>query len=267
MGLHGGIFYIGLRRWVYEQAVHGAEASEHDEVYIADRVHGYLLSAREVCMRPRRRTAPKREEHDMALTINHFSIRTDDLDACRRFYADVLGLTVGPRPAFPFPGLWMYRGDHGDVANAVVHIIGTDRTVEQGLDGYLGERDETKLRGTGAIDHVAFFADGLATMLDHLRPSGVAVPPAHGPEHRAASGVPRRSERRRDRAQLSRRPRSPRPPPERSVDGPHPRRRRLARRPPGRQPARARRTRRPRAREGGRLARRSRRRHRHARAR
>lgn len=108
----------------------------------------------------------------MGLTINHFSIRTTDLEASRRFYADVLGLTVGPRPAFPFPGLWMYRGDHGDVANAVVHIIGTDRTEEKGLDGYLGERDET-LHGTGTIDHVAFFADGLSTMLAHLQSSGV----------------------------------------------------------------------------------------------
>ncbi len=108
----------------------------------------------------------------MGLTINHFSIRTTDLEASRRFYADVLGLTVGPRPAFPFPGLWMYRGDHGNVANAVVHIIGTDRTEEKGLDGYLGERDET-LRGTGTIDHVAFFADGLSTMLAHLQSSGV----------------------------------------------------------------------------------------------
>lgn len=52
MGLHGGIFYIGLRRWVYEQAVHGAEASEHDAVYIADRVQGYLLSARKVLYDP-----------------------------------------------------------------------------------------------------------------------------------------------------------------------------------------------------------------------
>ena len=48
MGLHGGIFYIGQRRWVYEQAVHGAEASEHDDAYIADRVTGYLLSAKRV---------------------------------------------------------------------------------------------------------------------------------------------------------------------------------------------------------------------------
>jgi catechol 2,3-dioxygenase-like lactoylglutathione lyase family enzyme len=110
----------------------------------------------------------------MALTINHFSIRTTDLEASRRFYADVLGLTVGPRPAFPFPGLWMYRGDHGDVANAVVHIIGTDRTEEKGLDDYLGERDETNLRGTGTIDHVAFFADGLSAMLEHLRSRSVA---------------------------------------------------------------------------------------------
>ena len=108
----------------------------------------------------------------MALTINHFSIRTADLDASRHFYADVLWLTVGPRPAFPFPGLWMYRGDHADVANAVVHIIGTDRAEQQGLDGYLGERDEGE-RGTGSIDHVAFFADGLAAMLAHLKSKGV----------------------------------------------------------------------------------------------
>ena len=44
MGLHGGIFYIGLRRWVYEQAVHGAEAAANDAIYINDRIDGYLLS-------------------------------------------------------------------------------------------------------------------------------------------------------------------------------------------------------------------------------
>ncbi|MDE2629012.1 MAG: VOC family protein, partial [Burkholderiales bacterium] len=68
----------------------------------------------------------------MALTLNHYSIRTADLDAVRHFYADVLGLSVGPRPDFPFPGLWMYRGDHADPANAVVHVIGIDRADPQG---------------------------------------------------------------------------------------------------------------------------------------
>ena len=59
MGLHGGIFYIGLRRSVYEQAVHGAEASEHDETYINDRITGYLLSAKAVLYAPQT-TAAKR---------------------------------------------------------------------------------------------------------------------------------------------------------------------------------------------------------------
>ncbi len=52
MGLHGGIFYIGLRRSVYEQVVHGFEASEYDETYICDRVKSYLLSAQAVLYAP-----------------------------------------------------------------------------------------------------------------------------------------------------------------------------------------------------------------------
>lgn len=109
----------------------------------------------------------------MALTLNHYSIRTTDLDASRRFYENLLGLTVGPRPDFPFPGLWMYRGDHADVANAVVHIIGIDAKDPEGLKKYLGDRDASSLAGSGAVDHVAFFADGLAGMLAHLKSQGV----------------------------------------------------------------------------------------------
>lgn len=53
MGLHGGIFYIGIRRWIYGQAVHGAEDSENDERYICDRVESYLRSAQAVLYTPR----------------------------------------------------------------------------------------------------------------------------------------------------------------------------------------------------------------------
>lgn len=48
MGLHGGIFYTGVRRWIYGQPVHGAEAIGHDALYIADRVRSYLRSAADV---------------------------------------------------------------------------------------------------------------------------------------------------------------------------------------------------------------------------
>ena len=48
----------------------------------------------------------------MPLTqLDHCSIRTALLEETRKFYVDVLGLTVGPRPDFPFPGVWLYRGE------------------------------------------------------------------------------------------------------------------------------------------------------------
>ncbi len=111
----------------------------------------------------------------MSLTLNHFSIRTTDLEATREFYEGVLGLTVGPRPDFPFPGLWMYRGDHADTANAVVHVIGIDPDDPEGLKKYLGDRDPSSLTGSGAVDHVAFFATGLSPMLAKLGRLGIAL--------------------------------------------------------------------------------------------
>ena len=105
----------------------------------------------------------------MALALNHFSIRTTDLDATRVFYETVLGLTVGPRPAFPFPGLWLYNGDHASTVNAMVHVIGIDKNDPEGLKQYLGDRAVSSLHGTGAVDHIALMATGLEAMLAHLK--------------------------------------------------------------------------------------------------
>src|SRR5690606_2269513 len=109
----------------------------------------------------------------MHLSLNHFSIRTLDLDATRRFYAEVLGFVDGPRPPFPFPGIWLYAGDTGDYANAVVHVIGLDPEDPNGLNQYLGERDNTGLHGSRAVDRVAFCATGLADMMKRLDSAGV----------------------------------------------------------------------------------------------
>ena len=74
----------------------------------------------------------------MAITrLAHYSIRTTDLEASRRFYTEVLGFRVGYRPEFPFPGIWLYNGpDDGDFG--IVHIIGFDANDASGLVGYLG---------------------------------------------------------------------------------------------------------------------------------
>ncbi len=108
----------------------------------------------------------------MAITrLAHYSIRTTDLEASRRFYTDVLGFRVGYRPEFPFPGLWLYNGpDDGDFG--IVHIIGVDANDPSGLVGYLGDRPAAG-PGTGVVDHIAFLATGLAAMHDTLRAAGL----------------------------------------------------------------------------------------------
>ncbi len=45
MGLHGGIFYIGIRRWIYGQAIYSPVSPDTDEAIIRDRIYSYLLSA------------------------------------------------------------------------------------------------------------------------------------------------------------------------------------------------------------------------------
>lgn len=100
--------------------------------------------------------------------LAHFSVRTTDVPATVRFYSEVLGLANGWRPAFDFPGAWLYCG--GDTPDhAVVHVIGVDRQDPKGLRDYLGERDEAALRGGAAVDHLAFAATDLAGMRDKLR--------------------------------------------------------------------------------------------------
>lgn len=60
VGLHGSIFYMGIRRWIYGQSFHDTWPSisdESDESYIHDKVLAYLLSVDAVLGRNPARTA------------------------------------------------------------------------------------------------------------------------------------------------------------------------------------------------------------------
>jgi catechol 2,3-dioxygenase-like lactoylglutathione lyase family enzyme len=95
----------------------------------------------------------------MPLTqLNHVTVRTDDLEATRDFYRDVLGLTVGPRPPLTFPGYWLYCGEQ-----AAVHLV----PQRNAIGGGSGET-------TGNFDHVAFTADNFDGMRRHLAERGIA---------------------------------------------------------------------------------------------
>jgi catechol 2,3-dioxygenase-like lactoylglutathione lyase family enzyme len=106
--------------------------------------------------------------------LDHYSIRTLDIEASRRFYTEVMGFEVGFRPPFDFPGLWLYNGARHPESYGVVHIIGVDVANPEGLKAYLGDRDLSTLNGTGTVDHMAFTATGLADMRERLTRHGVA---------------------------------------------------------------------------------------------
>ena len=113
--------------------------------------------------------------------IDHYSIRTLDVEATRKFYTEIVGLRVGPRPPFEFPGLWLYSGkppadlDHAEGNYGIVHVMGIDRDHPQALIDYMGGADpDTQQGNTGALDHVAFAVTGRATMLERCYRSNVS---------------------------------------------------------------------------------------------
>ena len=91
--------------------------------------------------------------------LDHYSIRTTDLASTTKFYTEILGFESGPRPNFPFPGVWLYNN-----GLAVVHVIGIDPNDSSGLKDYLGDRANYTL-GSGMVDHVAFYG----TEIDKIR--------------------------------------------------------------------------------------------------
>ncbi len=78
--------------------------------------------------------------------MNHFTVLTADLEACKAFYMELLGLQEGFRPPLGFPGVWLYAG-----GQAVLHVI-AGRPLPPDPRGVLDHMafTATDLRGTVA---------------------------------------------------------------------------------------------------------------------
>jgi catechol 2,3-dioxygenase-like lactoylglutathione lyase family enzyme len=101
--------------------------------------------------------------------LDHYSVRTTDVQASGKFYTDIMGFEIGFRPPFDFPGLWLYNGQPHPESNGVVHIIGIDASNPEGLKQYLGDRSPESLTGTGTVDHMAFLASNVEDMRARLK--------------------------------------------------------------------------------------------------
>ena len=84
--------------------------------------------------------------------LDHVNIRTANLDNMVAWYRDVLGMESGDRPPFPFPGAWLYAGDH-----AAVHLVGVEEAPQSVEPN---------------IEHFAMSATGLKDFVERLNASG-----------------------------------------------------------------------------------------------
>ena len=97
-----------------------------------------------------------------AMSLNHYTILTRDLEATKNFYTDVVGLAVGDRPPLAFPGDRLYCG-----GVPTVHLIG-QREENEPIGDAAGDPAKT-----GRLDHIAFACEGLKGMKANLEGHGI----------------------------------------------------------------------------------------------
>lgn len=109
--------------------------------------------------------------------LNHYFVRANDLEATRKFYCDVLGFEVMPRPTFPFPGFWLgvggkiqiHMGPHG-IPNSELY--------------YLGTSPASATDNTGVVDHIAFLATNPGDFVGRFNAIGLKARKRYFPEFR-----------------------------------------------------------------------------------
>jgi catechol 2,3-dioxygenase-like lactoylglutathione lyase family enzyme len=74
------------------------------------------------------------------MKLDHATIVAQDCQGVQRFFVDIAGMTVGPRPPFGFEGYWLYLDD-----TPVIHLIASDSALAAPSGGPSPSR----------IDHIA----------------------------------------------------------------------------------------------------------------
>ena len=108
-------------------------------------------------------------------SLNHFFIRTQDLELTKNFYMNILGFEVMPRPDFPFPGYWM--GVNGSIQ---VHMGPSQ--IPNREKYYIGTPANAVNGQTGVIDHIAFLAEEPVGFIDKFKKNQVSFRPRYFPE-------------------------------------------------------------------------------------
>lgn len=100
--------------------------------------------------------------------MDHFTILTKDSQATAKFYNEMMGFTVGDRPNFGFPGIWLWND-----GKPILHVI---------------EKPEIP-NGTGVLDHMAYWGTGLADYIAKLKARNMTYELRRLPEGGFGAGI------------------------------------------------------------------------------
>jgi catechol 2,3-dioxygenase-like lactoylglutathione lyase family enzyme len=93
--------------------------------------------------------------------LDHLLVLTDEIDATRDFWCEVLDLEVGERPPLEFPGYWLYGGGVPcvHVAERAAYVAHSQRI---GIPA-----------ATGPVEHVAFDAEDYDSTASRIERGGI----------------------------------------------------------------------------------------------
>ncbi|MEM9410336.1 MAG: VOC family protein [Planctomycetota bacterium] len=113
-------------------------------------------------------------------SIDHLTLIVSDLERTRKFYCEKLGMQLGPRPEFDFPGLWLHPSEPepGKPVKSMIHI-----TLESDLAGLAGWGDR-EVKSLSRGHHFAFEVEDAKNACKYLQNLGVeiAVQPKQRPD-------------------------------------------------------------------------------------
>ena len=108
--------------------------------------------------------------------MHHFNLRApeSELVVLERFYCDVLGFQVGPRPSFQSLGTWLYAD-----GVPLLHLtqMNSGEVVSPGAPEHL----PTIAERFSSVDHIALAANNLQATLQRLRECNVLFTQAEVP--------------------------------------------------------------------------------------
>ena len=97
----------------------------------------------------------------MDLRLDHIALRCNDIEAVKTFFTEIIGLTVGHRPPFPFPGFWLYADE-----KPVLHLFGGSESL---FRDKRAEKKSSPSETSNNVDHIAFWSDDYGKMMSTFR--------------------------------------------------------------------------------------------------